>query len=169
MIETPVGFCSIEAREGFLTRCVFSQAPGLHLLGGEQRSSKVVDHVKEALDGYFAGDLYALSEIPIWPVGTLFQLKIWRELLRIPPGSVRSYSEIAAAVGKPAAARAVGSACGANPLLLFVPCHRVVNAQGTTGGYAGGTRMKLELLRHEHRASAFTSPPYTVEHLAPHH
>ena len=81
--------------------------------------------------------------------GTDFQRKVWREIEKIPFGRTRTYAEIAKAVGKPGAARAVGSACGANPLPLFVPCHRVVASNGGWGGYSGGLDIKKKLLRIE--------------------
>jgi len=78
--------------------------------------------------------------------GTEFQLKVWDALLEIPYGETRSYSEIAARVGKPNAVRAVGSANGANPVSLVVPCHRVIAADGKLGGYGGGLALKRRLL-----------------------
>lgn len=78
--------------------------------------------------------------------GTEFQQKVWRALLEIPPGQVKSYAEIATAVGKPNGARAVGMACGANPVPVFVPCHRVLAAGGGLGGFSGGLDWKRRLL-----------------------
>ena len=80
---------------------------------------------------------------------TNFQLRVWRALAEIPRGRVTTYGEIARHLGAPRAARAVGSACGANPHLVKVPCHRVVNADGTVGQYAGGAKTKVDLLRKE--------------------
>ncbi len=76
-------------------------------------------------------------------------MAVWRALQDIPPGSVRSYGEIASIVGRPGAARAVGAACGANPVAVLVPCHRVVHANGDTRGYHWGTARKLALLERE--------------------
>ena len=73
------------------------------------------------------------------PHGTPFQVEVWRELRRIPPGTTRGYAQLASAIGRPAAVRAVGAANGANPIALFVPCHRVIAANGTLWGYGGGT------------------------------
>ena len=81
--------------------------------------------------------------------GTPFQKKVWSAIERIPLGQTRSYGEIAAEIGHPRAARAVGSACGANPLPLFVPCHRVVASMGKLGGYAGRLDVKKKLLTME--------------------
>lgn len=102
-----------------------------------------------ALKDYFAKG----TPLPADPVGALegtpFQKKVWRVIAKIPFGKTLSYAAIAAKVGKPGAARAVGTACGANPLPLFVPCHRVLAANGRLGGFSGGLRIKELLLRHE--------------------
>jgi O-6-methylguanine DNA methyltransferase len=81
---------------------------------------------------------------------TGFQIRVYAALLEIPYGEVRSYGEIAAAIGEPGGARAVGAAAGANPLPLVVPCHRVVAAHGKLGGFGGGAALKKRLLAHEH-------------------
>jgi AraC family transcriptional regulator of adaptative response/methylated-DNA-[protein]-cysteine methyltransferase len=89
------------------------------------------------------------SGIPLDVRGTAFQEAVWRELRRIPKGETRSYAEIAAAVGKPGAVRAAGSANGANPVAVLVPCHRVIRSDGRLGGYAYGLEIKEELLKRE--------------------
>ncbi len=89
------------------------------------------------------------AELPLDVRGTAFQLRVWRELQRIPRGETRSYGDVAAAVGVPAGARAVGAACGANPVSIVVPCHRVVTARGGLGGYAWGLDVKEALLEQE--------------------
>lgn len=81
--------------------------------------------------------------------GTAFQQRVWRELQTLPPGQTRSYGQIAAALGRPKACRAVGSACGANPLPLLIPCHRVLAAGGRLGGFSGGLEWKRLLLQAE--------------------
>ena len=81
--------------------------------------------------------------------GTEFQIRVWRQLLQIPLGQPRSYIELAGRLGKPGASRAVGSACGANPIPLIVPCHRVVGANGSLTGFSGGMKWKIRLLRIE--------------------
>ena len=85
-------------------------------------------------------------ELPIDVAGTAFQEAVWRELRKIPPGETRSYAQIAAAVGKPGAVRATGSANGANHVAVLIPCHRVVRSDGSLGGYAGGIERKRKLL-----------------------
>jgi AraC family transcriptional regulator of adaptative response/methylated-DNA-[protein]-cysteine methyltransferase len=86
--------------------------------------------------------------------GTPFQLDVWAALQRIPIGSTVSYAELAAAAGHPNAVRAIGTACGANPVAVIVPCHRVLRADGTLGGYHWGTVRKAALLRREGAAAA---------------
>jgi len=87
--------------------------------------------------------------IPLDVQGTAFQEAVWRELQRIPPGETRSYAQIAAAVGKPGAVRATGSANGANAVAVLIPCHRVIRSDGSPGGYAYGLAIKQELLARE--------------------
>lgn len=86
---------------------------------------------------------------PIDAKGTEFQKSVWREMRRIPLGRTKSYGEVAAAIGKPKAVRAVGSACGANPIPVLVPCHRVLAAHGKIGGFGGGLDWKRKLLARE--------------------
>jgi O-6-methylguanine DNA methyltransferase len=81
--------------------------------------------------------------------GTEFQQSVWRALRKIPPGQTRSYGEVAQSIGKPNAVRAVGGACGANPIPLLVPCHRVLAAHHQIGGFGGGLDWKRKLLAHE--------------------
>ena len=93
-------------------------------------------------------------ELPIDVAGTAFQEAVWRELRKIPPGETRSYAQIAAAVGKPGAVRATGSANGANHVAVLIPCHRVVRSDGSLGGYAGGIERKRRLLEAEREDGA---------------
>jgi len=89
---------------------------------------------------------------PIDVTATAFQWRVWQELTRIPAGETRSYADIARAIGEPRAARAVGHACGSNKLAFIVPCHRVVRADGTAGGWRWGVARKQELLKSEARS-----------------
>tara|TARA_B100000035_G_C20986080_1_gene547867 strand:- start:334 stop:621 length:288 start_codon:yes stop_codon:yes gene_type:complete len=84
-------------------------------------------------------------------VGTKFQIKVWNELKKIPRGEVRTYKEIAIAIGKPNSARAVANACGKNPRPIEIPCHRVIKSDGSLGGYSGkgGVSTKYKLLKKE--------------------
>jgi methylated-DNA-[protein]-cysteine S-methyltransferase len=112
---------------------------------------KPVDKLKRALARYFDGDLKAIDDIPVDGAGTDFQRAVWAALREIPCGETRSYSQIAERIGKPKAVRAVGAANGQNPIWLVVPCHRVIGADGSLTGYAGGIDRKRWLLTHERR------------------
>ena len=85
------------------------------------------------------------------PEGTFFQQRVWREIVKIPRGSVMTYKALATRIGSPNAVRAVANAVGANPLVITIPCHRVIRSDGTLGGYSGrgGVSMKRKLLRDE--------------------
>jgi len=93
--------------------------------------------------------LEKLTKLPIAMVGTAFQHSVWRVMAKIPSGSVTTYGEIAHYIGNPKASRAVGAACGANPVPYLVPCHRVVAANGGLGGFSGGLEVKKALLKVE--------------------
>ncbi|HXC50316.1 MAG TPA: methylated-DNA--[protein]-cysteine S-methyltransferase [Candidatus Limnocylindrales bacterium] len=105
--------------------------------------------VRSRLTQYFEGDLDALAPIEVECWGTPFQRSVWAELQRIPVGETRTYSEVARAIGQPAAVRAVGTANGANPVAIVVPCHRVIGSNGTLTGFGGGLPNKKWLLDHE--------------------
>ena len=96
-----------------------------------------------------AGGAALSHALPLDLRGTAFQQRVWRELQRIPRGETVTYAELATRIGSPTAVRAVGTACGANPVAMVVPCHRVVRADGTLGGYAWGLARKVSLLRDE--------------------
>ncbi len=103
------------------------------------------------LSCYFDGDLGYSPDIRLDWRGTPFQLGVWKALRSIVPGATASYRQLAARVGRPKAMRAVGRAVGANPLSILVPCHRVIGADGSLTGYAGGLSVKEYLLQHEGR------------------
>ncbi|MEI7731828.1 MAG: methylated-DNA--[protein]-cysteine S-methyltransferase [Verrucomicrobiota bacterium] len=92
---------------------------------------------------------------------TPFRQRVWRELQKIPPGTTKSYAAIARAIGSPQAARAVGAACGANPIPLFIPCHRVITTGGKLGGFSAGLRWKRLLLEREAAACHSSLPAAT--------
>lgn len=106
--------------------------------------------VTEQLESYFLGTLREF-EVPLDPLGSEFQIKIWNALARIPFAETRTYGEIAREVGQPKAARAVGLANHDNPIPIIVPCHRVIGANGSLTGYGGGVNRKRWLLEHEAR------------------
>jgi O-6-methylguanine DNA methyltransferase len=110
--------------------------------------------LRAALDAYFAGDLRALDRLSVSTEGTPFQREVWRALRTIPAGTTMSYGSLAAQLGRPGSARAVGTANRENPVGIVVPCHRVIGAQGALTGYAGGIERKRWLLAHEAGALA---------------
>jgi methylated-DNA-[protein]-cysteine S-methyltransferase len=103
---------------------------------------------REQLTEYFAGECHAF-DLAVARRGTTFQEAVWEELSRIPFGETRTYGQVAQSIGWPGEAVEVGSACAANPVLVVVPCHRVVGADGSLKGYAGGVRLKERLLDFE--------------------
>lgn len=107
-----------------------------------------LDRVAAQLRAYFAGQL-RVFDLPLDLRGTPFQLEVWQALLAIGYGEVRAYAEIAAAIGRPCAFRAVGAANGANPVPIIVPCHRLIGSDGSLIKYGGGLNVKRQLLELE--------------------
>ncbi len=105
------------------------------------------------LDEYFAGERRDFH-LPLDPAGTRFQQSVWQQAQLIAFGRTAAYSDIAGRIGNPAAARAVGSALGANPIPLIIPCHRVIGANGLPTGFSGGLEIKHLLLGHESALAA---------------
>ena len=114
----------------------------------QAETSPLSDTAADQLLEYLSGQRQRF-EFPIHPEGTDFQKKVWHALQKIPYGQVRSYGQIAEAIGKSKAARAVGMACNRNPIWIVIPCHRVVGSGGTLTGYAGGIGIKAALLELE--------------------
>jgi methylated-DNA-[protein]-cysteine S-methyltransferase len=112
--------------------------------------------VRAAIEAYFSGDAKALDGLTVKTGGTDFQRSVWAALRTIPAGETWTYGRLAAAVGSPRAARAVGLANGANPVAIIVPCHRVIGANGALTGYAGGVERKRWVLAHERGADRFS-------------
>lgn len=140
--ETPFGPMALEG-ETALTRLWL---PGtLPDLRGRGEETPLLRAAREALQDYFAGERRDF-DLPLAPAGTDFQRAVWEALKAIPYGGTRTYGEIAAAVGRPKAVRAVGQANHVNPLPIFIPCHRVVGKGGALTGYAGGLDLKRALL-----------------------
>ena len=145
-VDSPIGELTVVAEDGALV--------GLYMTGHrpapdpESFGERVDDALPAAtaqLAEYFAGERTAF-DLPLAPRGTAFQQAVWAALRDIPYGETRSYGELAAALGRPGASRAVGLANGRNPLSIVVPCHRVVGAGGKLTGYAGGMERKSWLL-----------------------
>jgi len=154
--RSPIGMLVVAARDGRLCALEFAARwPRRQRVLARRFGSVVTRRTPDpagavtALRAYFSGDRDALARVAVDPGGTEFQRKVWAALVRIPPGRTLSYRELAATIGAPAAVRAVGAANGANPVALVIPCHRVIAADGTLGGYAGGLHRKRWLLAHE--------------------
>ncbi len=157
-LPTPVGPFSValDATRA-IAATAFGQPPALALrlpLHAElvpARSEPA--NLRREVAEYFAGERRAFT-VPLAARGTAFQRQVWAGLARLPFGATCSYAELAAAIGRPGAARAVGRANATNPLCLLVPCHRVVGADGSLTGFAFGTALKRRLLEHERAVGA---------------
>lgn len=155
VLESPVGDLRIIERGGAISAIEFfpwRPPTDGRPLGTRDDAHPVLAEAVRQLRAYFAGDL-TVFDLPMDPQGTEFQQRVWRELLRIGYGETRSYGEIAARLGHTnAASRAVGVANGRNPIPIVIPCHRVIGADGSLTGYAGGMERKQTLLELEQDA-----------------
>ena len=145
-IDSPIGRLLLTADEQALTGLYMEPHP--RLPASAVHDPAAFAEVAAQLDAYFAGSLTDF-DLPLAPSGTPFQLRVWEALRAIPYGETCSYRELAEAVGKPAAVRAVGAANGRNPISVIVPCHRVIGADGSLTGYGGGLDRKRILLELE--------------------
>ncbi|MFC5679235.1 methylated-DNA--[protein]-cysteine S-methyltransferase [Aeromicrobium endophyticum] len=144
-LDSPIGGLRIHVSAGLVTAIGF----GASSPRGSRTPDPVLDRTEQQLVEYFAGDRTAF-DLPLASDGTEFQKKVWSELLRIPYGETASYGDIARRLGyEPGISRAVGAANGANPIPIVVPCHRVIGADGSLTGYAGGIDRKRTLLELE--------------------
>ena len=160
-LETPIGtlvalVTPAASGQGPSLRALFfeEQEPALAArlasrIGPFQTRPSKPGRLLEPVRRYLDGDLEALDRVETLLDGTPFQLRVWRELRRIPAGSTISYADLAGRVGRPEAHRAVAAANGANPVAVVVSCHRVVSKEGLLWGYGGGLARKAWLLRHE--------------------
>ncbi len=117
---------------------------------GSQPETDLEKEICRQLNAYFAGTLQEF-DLPFFATGTVFQLKAWEELMKVPYGETVTYGELAARIGHSKAFRAVGGAMNSNPVPLLIPCHRVVGAKGALTGFAGGMDVKQALLDLEHK------------------
>lgn len=141
--DTRLGRLGIVQEGEALTHLLFAgQAPPA---GAEPGATPLLERAAEQLCEYLAGARSSF-DLPLNPSGTDFQRRTWKALLDIPAGETRSYGQLAAAVGNPKACRAVGMSNNRNPIPIFIPCHRVVGADGGLVGYGGGLPLKQALL-----------------------
>lgn len=142
-IDSPLGPLQLSSDGEHLTEINF---PDQHRAEPDSASpDSVLRAARTQLDEYFAGRRQRF-DLPLAASGTPFQESVWQALAAIPWGEVRSYRDIACAIGKPKAVRAVGAANGRNPLPIVVPCHRVIGADGSLTGFGGGLPLKVQLL-----------------------
>jgi len=140
--ESPIGTLTLIAREGRLRRLLF---PGAVPLNTDLRQPEAFADARSQLDEYFAGERRTF-DLPLEPVGSPSQRRVWNELGAIPYGTTISYKELAERVGMPGEAREVGGAVARTPLPILVPCHRVIASNGDLTGYGGGLDRKRALL-----------------------
>jgi methylated-DNA-[protein]-cysteine S-methyltransferase len=155
-LATPIGEVILAVHDGRLCAVSFGDdgwleahlvrrfGPGARLVAAPDPSG-----ITTRVRAYFDGDLAALDTIVVDTGGTEFQQQVWQALRDIPVGETRTYGQVAAKLGRPSATRAVGMTNSKNPVALVLPCHRVIGADGTLTGYAGGLDRKRWLLHHE--------------------
>ncbi|MXX47363.1 MAG: methylated-DNA--[protein]-cysteine S-methyltransferase [Chloroflexi bacterium] len=163
-IDTPLGTMYLAIRDGALQEAGFVETWARPVLSpdAEEASedlSSEAQLVRDAVAGYFEGDIEAIESITIQPEGTDFQRAVWQAIREVPAGQTVSYQDIARAVGKPSAYRAVGTATGRNPVGIAVPCHRIVRSDGGLGGYGGGLHRKEWFLEHERKSLRTSKQP----------
>ena len=151
-LDSEIGTIFVIGTERGVSRVIFGRDEFEEYVSGLNGTTLVEDGgVEESVNEiklYLEGKLKEFHTRLDLSYGTSFQISVWRELLNIPFGKVKTYSEIANKIGKPGAARAVGNAVGANPIPIIIPCHRVVATSGL-GGYSGGIEIKKRLLQTE--------------------
>jgi AraC family transcriptional regulator of adaptative response/methylated-DNA-[protein]-cysteine methyltransferase len=152
VVETSLGQMLVAASEKGICRLSFDEDesalsrrfPRAQILAADSKMAELAKQAATAVE-----NPAQMPDLPVDIAGTAFQEAVWQELRRIPPGETRSYAQVAAAVGKPSAVRAAGSANGANNVAILIPCHRVVRSDGSLGGYAYGLDRKAKLLERE--------------------
>jgi AraC family transcriptional regulator of adaptative response/methylated-DNA-[protein]-cysteine methyltransferase len=155
--RTDKGVCAVSLRESEdgAEESLRARFPNAEIKRDDAGLQRALDVVRERIAGRKTD-----SEVPLDLQGTEFQLEVWNQLLSIPAGSTRSYLDVAQAINRPKATRAVAQACGANPVAVVVPCHRVVMSDGSIGGYSGLPGVKQALLAAEGARSE--QPPATT-------
>ena len=150
LFDTPLGLMGLEDEDGAL---VSLRLPGQPMPRIACHETPLLSEGKRQVLEYLAGQR-RVFDLPLAPRGTEFYRSVWRALEAIPYGETRSYRDIAQAVGRPKAVRAVGQANHNNPIPIIIPCHRVVGANGSLTGYAGGVEKKMRLLTLENSEAA---------------
>ena len=149
IISTPIGQLLLLASDKGLKKILFEDQIDHESISDDwQQNSSKLEHIKTQLIAYFDKKLTTFN-LDLDPDGTVFQKQIWKQLEKIPFGEVKSYQDIANAIEKPNACRAVGMANSKNPIPIVIPCHRVIGKNGKLTGYAGGLAIKAKLLKVE--------------------
>ncbi|MFN3588420.1 MAG: methylated-DNA--[protein]-cysteine S-methyltransferase [Spirosomataceae bacterium] len=143
---SPMGLLEIKASKNGLTSCRFIE--NANQIEINEHDNALIARAKEELKRYFSGELRQFT-VPLDERGTKFQRQVWEVIRQIPYGVRKSYSDIARELGNPLVIRAAATANGKNPLLLFIPCHRVIGKGGEMVGYSGGLAKKRDLLDFE--------------------
>ncbi len=146
LVNSPIGTLTVTECEERLTGISFGILAD-NLLEGN-RASPLLDEARSQLEAYFSGRLQRF-DLPIAFSASAFRESVWHELASIPYGEVRSYGQIASAIARPSACRAVGGAVHHNPIVIVIPCHRVIGADGSLTGFGGGLPIKSWLLANE--------------------
>ncbi len=169
IMSSPIGLITLVADKDALLQLTWGldENEEIHSQNAEfiERGHKILEECEAQLKEYFLGKRTRFN-IPIKPIGTLFQEMVWRQLLNIPYGKTMSYGEQARVIGRSGAARAVGAANGKNPIGIIIPCHRVIGATGHLTGFAGGLDIKRKLLVLEgadFRAKSLVVNPKSLE------
>ncbi len=144
--QSPVGWLDVRAGSNGIHSITLSSEKPM-----DATDHSLSDQCVAQLREYFVGERTAF-DVPLAPVGTPFRMEVWRAAQRIPYGETRTYAELASMIGRPGAARAVGNALKNNPIAILIPCHRIVSADGSIGGYAWGSEKKRILLALERSA-----------------
>ena len=153
-MSSPVGLLTLVGQGDDLVGLYFDKDPlAARMRADSRRDDRRLRPAIEQLEEYFAGTRTRF-DLSLVPPGTAFQKKVWAALVRIPFGGTATYGEIARAVGRPDASRAVGGANHRNPIAVIIPCHRVIGADGSMTGYGGGLPRKRLLLDLETRVAA---------------
>jgi len=145
-VQTPIGLLMLEAKDEAI--CAIGLVRSGEAMIESNDSTPLLEQAKRELTEYFAGKRTVFT-FPMRAEGTPFQKSVWDALVAIPFGETKTYGEIAKAVSNPKGSRAVGMACNKNPIMIAVPCHRVLGAGGSLTGYAGGLPVKQTLLKLE--------------------
>jgi methylated-DNA-[protein]-cysteine S-methyltransferase len=163
-LPSPIGPLRVVAEDGAIVGLFMEDRPPPPTQVRD--ADPLLEEACRQLAAWFAGERTAF-DLPLRPPGTPFQRAVWAALEAIPYGETRSYSQIAAGVGRPSAVRAVGAANGQNPIAVIVPCHRVIGASGALTGYGGGLDRKRWLLGHEREVASRTAVAEGTQRVLP--